>query len=63
MMQVVLEMAKFSITLPEEVNKDLQLWADSEGRPKANLAAFLVESAVRAKYPGKYPTVGTRPAS
>ena len=48
-------MAKFSINLPDEVGEDLQRWADEEGRPRANLTAFLVELAVRQKYPEKYP--------
>jgi hypothetical protein len=48
-------MAKFSINVPEQIGEDLQRWADEEGRPRANLAAFLVELAVRQKYPEKYP--------
>ena len=46
---------KFSITVPDEIEADLQQWADFEGRPKANLAAFIVEMAVKARYPDKYP--------
>lgn len=48
-------MAKFSINVPDAVGADLQRWADEEGRPRANLAAFLLELAVRQKYPTKYP--------
>ena len=48
-------MAKFSVNVPDEVGADLQRWADEEGRPRANLAAFLLELAVRQKYPEKYP--------
>jgi hypothetical protein len=48
-------MAKFSVNVPDEIGEDLQRWADQEGRPRANLAAFLVELAVRQKYPEKYP--------
>jgi len=47
-------MAKFSINVPDTIGEDLQRWADEEGRPRANLAAFLVELAVRQKYPEKY---------
>ena len=47
-------MAKFSINVPDSIGEDLQRWADEEGRPRANLAAFLVELAVRQKYPEKY---------
>lgn len=36
-----------TITLPDEVFEKLELWADRQGRPTANLAAFLVEVAVR----------------
>ncbi|MEM1278503.1 MAG: hypothetical protein AAGG53_00480 [Cyanobacteria bacterium P01_H01_bin.152] len=46
---------RFSVTLPDQINKDLQEWADKEGRPKANLTAFLIESAVRARFPDRYP--------
>ena len=48
-------MAKFSVNVPDQIGEDLQRWADQEGRPRANLAAFLVELAVRQKYPEKYP--------
>lgn len=55
-------MAKFSdvtkrttITLPKEIFESLEEWADQEGRPTANLAAFLVEVAVRIKYPDRFP--------
>lgn len=48
--------ARFSVNLPDQINEDLQKWADKEGRPKANLAAFLIELAVRAQFPDKYPT-------
>lgn len=44
-----------TIVLPDAVYEDLQLWADEEGRATANLVAFLVEQAVRAKFPSKYP--------
>lgn len=36
-----------TITLPDEVFERLEKWADRQGRPTANLAAFLVEVAVR----------------
>lgn len=36
-----------TITLPDEVFEKLEQWADRQGRPTANLAAFLVEVAVR----------------
>lgn len=48
-------MAKFSVNVPDEIGEDLARWAAEEGRPRANLAAFLIELAVRQKYPDKYP--------
>lgn len=55
-------MAKFSdvtkrttITLPKEIFDSLEAWADEEGRPTANLAAFLVEMSVRIKFPDRFP--------
>jgi hypothetical protein len=47
--------ARFTVTLPDQINQDLQEWADSEGRPKANLVAFLIERSVRLRYPERYP--------
>lgn len=43
-----------TITLPDSIYEDLEKWADSEGRPTANLAAFLVEIAVKQKFSEKY---------
>ena len=45
-----------TIVLPDAIYEDLQDWAQEEGRPTANLVAFLVEQAVRLKYPQKYPS-------
>ncbi|NEP60621.1 MAG: hypothetical protein F6K31_27090 [Symploca sp. SIO2G7] len=42
------------VTLPDSIFEDLEWWAESEGRPTANLAAFLIEVAIRqAKEEGK----------
>ena len=46
---------RFTFVLPDEVAQDLEDWASAEGRATANLIAFLVEQAVRIKYPSKYP--------
>lgn len=35
------------VTLPDSVFEDLEQWAESQGRPTANLAAFLIETCVR----------------
>jgi hypothetical protein len=43
-----------TITLPDKVFDHLEQWADDEGRPTANLAAFLIEQAIRAKFPEEY---------
>ncbi|MBD2025247.1 hypothetical protein H6F80_12695 [Leptolyngbya sp. FACHB-711] len=48
---------KFTVTLPDEVGQDLQKWAKGEGRPTANLAAFLIELGVKRKFPDKYPEI------
>jgi hypothetical protein len=45
---------RFTVTLPDGIGEDLQRWAESEGRAKANLAAFLLELAVRQRFPDKY---------
>ena len=50
-----LEMSdRFSVVIPDEIGKDLKRWADMEGRAKANLAAFLLEVAVKKRFPEKY---------
>lgn len=46
---------RFMITVPDSIYADLEQWADSEGRPTAQLAGFLLEISVRAKYAEKYP--------
>jgi len=46
---------RITIVLPESIHSDLESWANQEGRATANLAAFIVEQAVRVKYPMKYP--------
>lgn len=38
---------RVNLTLPDAVFDALERWADAEGRPTANLAAFLVEIAVK----------------
>jgi len=44
-----------TIVLPAAIYDALGDWADEEGRATANLAAFLIEQAVRIKYSGKFP--------
>ena len=45
---------RFSVTLADGLAADLQQWANEEGRAKANLASFLIELAIRQKFPEKY---------
>lgn len=35
------------VTLPDTVHDDLEAWADYQGRPTANLAAYLIEMGIR----------------
>jgi hypothetical protein len=46
---------KITIVLPKSVGNALEHWAEDEGRPLANLAAYLLEQATRIKYPGEFP--------
>ncbi len=46
---------KTTIVLPDAIYEDLIKWAEAEGRPTANLASFLIEQSVRAKFRDKYP--------
>jgi aminoglycoside phosphotransferase (APT) family kinase protein len=44
------------LTLPDELFEDLERWAAKQGRPMANLAAYLVENGVQqAKERGEVP--------
>ena len=44
------------VTLPDSIFNDLDQWAKEQGRPTANLAAFLIELAIRqAKDRGELP--------
>ncbi|NEN97241.1 MAG: hypothetical protein F6J94_16540 [Moorea sp. SIO1F2] len=37
---------RIQVTLPDRIADDLQRWADYDGRPLSNLAAYLLERAV-----------------
>ena len=46
---------RINVTLPDAVAELLEKWADHEGRPTANLAAYIIETAVReAETKGKF---------
>jgi hypothetical protein len=38
---------RFTVTLPDSVFEDLEVLADTQGRPTANLAAFLLKLVSR----------------
>ena len=45
------------LTLPDKVFEALEKWANDQGRPVANLAAYLVERAIEeAENEGKIPS-------
>ena len=46
-----------TIVLSDKVFEALEEWADKEGRPTANLAAFLVELGVKRKFADRFPEV------
>lgn len=51
------EMSKrITVTLPDQVAKDLEDWAYEEGRSHTQLANLLIELSVRSKYPNRYPS-------
>ncbi len=39
---------KFSVTVPDQIFELLEEWADEQGRPTANLAAYLIEAGIRS---------------
>lgn len=49
---------RVNLTLPDVIYEELEAWAEYQGRPTANLAAYLVESAIReAKEKGEFRTL------
>jgi hypothetical protein len=45
------------VTLPDTVHDELEGWSDYQGRPTANLAAYLIELGIReAKERGEFKT-------
>jgi CopG-like RHH_1 or ribbon-helix-helix domain, RHH_5 len=55
---------KVYVTLADTVQEDLEGWADYQGRPTANLAAYLIELGIReAKERGEFKTAQNPPAS
>ncbi len=55
---------RINVTLPDAVYEELEWWAEAQGRPTANLANFLIESALRqARERGEIPPKPKTPAS
>ena len=49
---------RVNLTLPDSVYQDLEIWAETQGRPPSSLGAFLVElSIMNAKKSGDFPKV------
>lgn len=47
---------RIHVTLPDSIFTALEKWADDQGRPTANLAAFILEKAIeQAIEEGKVP--------
>lgn len=42
---------RFNVTLPDLLYKQLEAWANYEGRPVASLAAYLLEKAIKEEMP------------
>jgi metal-responsive CopG/Arc/MetJ family transcriptional regulator len=50
---------RINVTLPDSVVDELEDWANAQGRSLANLAAFLLEMAIKeAKDKGEIPSQG-----
>ncbi len=50
---------RINVTLPDSVTDELEDWANAQGRSLANLAAFLLEMALKeAKQKGEIPSQG-----
>lgn len=55
---------RINVTLPDSVYEELEWWAETQGRPTANLANFLIESSLReARERGEIPPKPKPPAS
>ncbi len=53
---------RIHVTLPDSIYEALERWADNQGRPTANLAAFLIEVAVlEAQKTGEIPPKPEKP--
>jgi hypothetical protein len=61
-MQTLTVSRRIHVTLPDYICEALERWADNQGRPTANLAAFLIEVAVlEAQKTGQIPPKPEKP--
>ncbi len=61
-MQTLTVSKRVHITLPDYIYQALEQWAEKQGRPTANLIAFLVETAVvEAQKRGELPPQVEKP--
>jgi len=44
--QLLVVSKRIHVTIPDYIYESLEQWADNQGRPRASLAAFLIEVAV-----------------
>jgi hypothetical protein len=53
---------RIHVTLPDGTYQKLEAWAESEARPVANLASYLLQKVLEeAEEQGKIPGAGDRP--
>ncbi|MBE9030433.1 hypothetical protein IQ266_11890 [filamentous cyanobacterium LEGE 11480] len=51
----MIDMKRITVTLPDQTAEALENWATQQGRPTANLAAFLIEQGIiQAQEKGLY---------
>lgn len=46
---------RIMVGMPIALYAALEDWAEEEGRPVANIAAYQLEQAIRIKYPDRFP--------
>jgi len=60
--QLLVVSKRIHVTIPDYIYETLEQWADNEGRPRASLAAFLIEVAVlEAQKTGQIPPKPEKP--
>ncbi len=60
----IIDMKRITVTLPDQTAAALEDWAAQQGRPTANLAAFLIEqSMIQARETGRYSSSDSIPVA